>query len=242
MIYRNNTTKPLESPQAGFTIIELLIATTVFSMVLMVLLYGVLSFTHAYYSGVNSSTTQDATRTVINTVAQAVEFSGNTITPTPASQTAGRPYYFCAGGNTYYFILGSMYDGATPSSTDPGLFMDPGICTATPNFSATGAKEMLGANMRVTYLNLAQSATNTRLYTVSLGIAYGAADLLCNVSQDGHAGGCLPGDTVNGPSASVAGTNANDVVCKQAAGSQFCAHAGLSTTVSLRVSNGALAS
>ena len=210
------TTGISEGLQSGFTIVELLIATTVFSLVLIVLLYGVLSFTHAYYSGVNSSSTQDTARTIVNTVAQAVEFSGNVIYPN--AQVSGNKYYFCAGGNTYYYILGNMYDGAPPSSTDPGLFMDPGICRRhllrSPN---TGAKELLNANMRITYLTLVQSPSNPRLYTVSLGLAYGYGDLLCNNSKTGtgSTGGCLSSEGDYSQSASVIGTNANDVVCKQ---------------------------
>jgi len=223
-------------PEAGFTIVELLIATTVFSMVLMVLLYGVLSFTHAYYSGINASTTQDTARTIINSVAQSIEFSGSSI----LTSVSGNTYYFCTGGNTYYFILGSMYDGATPTSGDPGLFVQPGTCTSSPNFSATGSKEMLEANMRITYFQLAQPSVSSRLYNVSIGLAYGDSDLLCNNSKDGSPGGCI-GGTLNTQGISVIGSNADDVVCKQTSGSEFCAHAGLSTTVSLRVANGALA-
>jgi prepilin-type N-terminal cleavage/methylation domain-containing protein len=240
MKYRNSTTSQTNTTQSGFTIVELMIATAVFSLVLLVILYGVLSFTHAYYSGVNASATQNDARTIVNAIAQSVEFSGNTIIP--SADVSGSTYYFCVGGNTYFYNVGSMYNGPSPSLGDPGLYMEPSICTKTPNYSDVKGKELLGANMRVTYLSLAQSSTNARLYDIAVGLAYGYGDLLCNNSKSGtgSTGGCYSSDPSYNQSSSVVGTNADDVVCKQITGSQFCAHAGLSTTVSLRVSNGAL--
>jgi type II secretory pathway pseudopilin PulG len=233
--------------QEGFTIVELLIATLVFSMVLLVIIYGVLSFSHAYFTGVNSSATQTSARTIINSVSQAIEFSGNIITPTTVDSAAGYPpgtYYFCAGNTTYLFVQGAMYDGATPTKTDPGLFSLPGTCTSDP-FSkasaATAGKELLTANMRIPYLDVAQADVLGRLYSVGASVVYGESDLLCNVSKNGSAGGCQPGDAQNGTGVSVKGSGVNDVVCRQVTGSQFCAHAGLATTVSLRVANNELA-
>lgn len=227
--------------QDGFTIVELMIATLVFSMVLMVIIYGVLSFSHAYFSGVNSSATQTTARTIINTVSQAIEFSGNTITPTKAVVGHPNAFYFCAGDSTYYFIQGAMYDGATPSVSDPGLFMQPGACTNSPNFAAAGSKELLAASMRIPYLTVTQADALGRLYSVKTSVAFGDSDLLCNVSKNGSAGGCLKGNALNTQGVIIKGTGVNDVECHQISGSQFCAHAGLSTTVSLRVANNELA-
>jgi len=233
--------------QAGFTIIELLIATLVFSMVIIVILYGVLDFTHAYYSGVNSSSTQDTARNIMNTIAQSVEFSGSDITTTPTTlPAAGGLVSFCAGGTTYVYNWGVEYDASTgPSSTNAGLYAIAGGCQTLP-FAISGGQELLADHMRITYLSVTQSPANARLYTITLGLAYGGGDLLCNASDTNHPGGCLPGATQNSVSASVVGNSSyadgpeNDVQCLRITGSQFCARAGLSTTVSLRVANSAL--
>lgn len=221
----------------GFTIVELMIATAVFSLVLMVVLYGVLSFSHTYYRGVNSSTTQNMARTIINNVAQAIEFSGSSITATPASESAGNKYYFCAGGATYYYVLGALYDG-TATASNPGLYVEPGTCTSVPpDFSNPRGTELLASNMRITYLSVQPSSGNPSLYTIGIGLAYGDSDLLCSKSLGTGAGGCAsPADTA---SQLVAGTNPDDVACRSGTGYQFCAHAGLSTKVLLRVANGA---
>jgi len=46
--------------QSGFTLVELMIATMVFSVILLVITYGVVRFTNSYYKGLNSSTTNSA--------------------------------------------------------------------------------------------------------------------------------------------------------------------------------------
>jgi type II secretory pathway pseudopilin PulG len=241
----------ISNTENGFTIVELLIATTIFSMVIIVILYGVLSFTHAYYSGVNNTTTQGTARTVLNTIAQSIEFSGNSIVTTPVSLPApGNPVAFCAGDATYIYDWGTAYSSAAPlSSTNAGLYVAPGSCNTTAPYPIPipNGRELLSDNMRITYLTVSQSTAGSRLYTISLGLAYGDKDLLCNASRNGSGsgGGCLRGDALNtqdivvGNSAYVGGPE-NDVECRQTTGWQFCAHAGLSTTVSLRVAGGAL--
>jgi hypothetical protein len=77
-----------------------------------------------------------------------------------------------------------------------------------------------------------------------LGIAYGDSDLLCNQSKTGQ-GGCVPTDTENPMGRTITTNpssvnNVSDVECRDTAGFEFCAHAGLSTTVALRVASGVL--
>ena len=175
------------SNESGFTIVELMIATVVFSLVLLVIIYGVLNFSRAYYGGVNSTATQSTTRSIVNTTAQAIEFSGNFIVPSAAVVGHANTYYFCAGGNTYYYIQGVEYTGLSltdPSFLNaPGLFVQPGSCTNSPDPTKPGSKELLSANMRITYLQVTQDPTNARLFTIQLGLAYGDGDLLCTAHE-----------------------------------------------------------
>ncbi|HUB93962.1 MAG TPA: prepilin-type N-terminal cleavage/methylation domain-containing protein [Verrucomicrobiae bacterium] len=229
------------APQDGFTIVELLIATVVFSMVLLVITYGVLSFTHSYFFGINSSNTQTTARTIMNGVSQAIEFSGY---PVAVSTTdSGGISYFCAGGNEYVYIAGLLYKGS-PSAANPGLYVttdpdggnscpDPG----TTSLNYTTGKELLGSNMRVTYLTV--TSPSAQLYAIDLRIALGTADLLCNNSLGGGRGGCAQGAPQYSATTNVTGT---DVQCNNDTGSQYCAVAGLDTTVGLRVSPSAMGS
>jgi type II secretory pathway pseudopilin PulG len=235
--------------QMGFTIVELMIATVVFSMVMMVIVYGVLNFSHDYYDGITASTTQNTARNIINSITQSIEFSGMSIVSTPASLPgAGSEVYLCAGGSTYAYNWGTMYTG-TVSATNLGLYEITGTCQMPTASSIAAAqsngsgKELLNPNMRVTVLTVASDSTG-RLYTVTLGVAYGDSDLLCNQSKTGQ-GGCVPTDTENPMGRTITTNpssvnNVSDVECRDTAGFEFCAHAGLSTTVALRVASGVL--
>lgn len=223
------------SRQTGFTIVELMIATLVFSVILLVITYGVLRFTSAYYKGVNSSTTQDTARSVMDTVSQAIQFSGTQIVPTDGIGGTGGGY-FCAGGQIYVFKTGVPYDGAAPTASQPGLYVtaDNGSCNFAAVTYGTG-KELLGKNMRLVYLSVNNLSGQT--YTVSVRLAYASGggavdgnDLLC--APTAQPGSCTSATVLTDAQLAAAG---NDVICKLQTGSQFCAVSALSTTVLRRV-------
>lgn len=222
----------LQGRQTGFTIVELMIATMVFSVILLVITEGVLSFTHAYYSGLNSSATQNAVRNIIGNVTHSIEFSGDPVATT--DQTDGT--FFCAGSKVYVFKPGVEYQGGNTTS-DPGLYVMPsaGSCPSSRPSNLTGGKQLLGTNMRITRLSVTRLGA-TRSYVVAIRLAYGEGDLLCNTGNDGRTGGCAKGDQDYDTTSPVTG---DDVACKQQSGFQFCAVAGLTTTATLRVSNSA---
>jgi prepilin-type N-terminal cleavage/methylation domain-containing protein len=59
----------------GFTIIELLIATVTFSVILLIITGAIIQFSKVYYKGVVSSRTQEAARSVVDEVSKAAQFS-----------------------------------------------------------------------------------------------------------------------------------------------------------------------
>lgn len=83
--------------QKGFTIIELIIATTVFSVVLLLCTFGLMQIGNVYYRGITSTRTQNVTRNIIDMVSQDIELSDNGIIATNPSV----PSYFCAGHHRY---------------------------------------------------------------------------------------------------------------------------------------------
>lgn len=232
MMHRHFTPTPTQ-PQEGFTIVELMIATVIFSVVLLVITVGVLNFTHAYYSGVNSSNTQDTARSIVNNLAQAIEFSGTTISPTEPVSPGSATYYFCANNNTFIFIPGKLYDVSTPSASDPGLYQAATNSCDPTSVNYGQGRELLGQDMRVVLLSVAAGA-EPRTYTVKVRLAYGDDDLLCAPQsvQDSCASNAVL------TTSQIA--NHDDVTCRLQTGFQFCAVAGLTTTVALRVSSSVL--
>lgn len=229
------TSKRSTQHQTGFTIVELMIATLVFSTILLVITYGILRFTSAYYKGVNSSTTQDTARSIMDTVSQAVQFSGSTIVPTDGPG-ATNGTYFCAADHIFVFKAGKQYMGGTPTAANPGLF-EAATDGCKPSLVVySKGQELLGKHMRIANLQLINNGGQS--YTVSIRLAYSSGgdpahdgdDLLCSPSVNNS---CTSSRTM---------TNfaLPDLMCKTQTGSQFCATSALSTTVIQRVASSEL--
>jgi type II secretory pathway pseudopilin PulG len=210
--------------ETGFTIVELMIATLVFSMVLMLITVGVLSFTKSYYRGINQSNTQNTARTILEDVAQAVQFSGDAVTP-DLGVTNGS-HGFCLGNRLYSYLLGKqLWDAGTPDASlnqsRHVLLMDKaGSCGGenpvdVANAPANRTGELLKPRMRLSKLSIVQvdPLGKSDLYKITIRVVYGDDDLLNNPT---------------GPDAS----------CKVSiSGSQYCGQAELTTTVKKRITH-----
>jgi len=207
----NHSVAHLSDASSGFTIIELMIATLVFSTILVVITFGVIRFTNSYYKGVNSSTTQKTAQSVVDAVTQAVQFS--TGSPTPSTASDGVHGYFCVGGMKYIYVISVPYDAksapAVGASNAGGIYETTNTDACSSANPGPSVRQLLADNMRVTSLAFVPT-TNTSIWQFSLSVAYGDDDLLTATS---------------GP----------NVQCKTQTGSQFCAAISLSTVAQQRV-------
>lgn len=199
---------------AGFTIVELMIATMVFSTILVAITIGVLYFTRAYYKGVYASTTQNAARNVTESIAKAIQFgSSDDIVKQPQQASDGK-WYMCAGGYAFVYDFNGIYktDG-TGSSI--GVYMQPisGSSCDVPS-GITGQQQLLGDNMRITDLQVSEIAP----YTISVTVAHDVA-------------GATDQNT------SLTALTGSDVACKTGSGSEYCAVSTVTATVSPRVAD-----
>lgn len=233
--------------QQGFTIVELMIATMVFSVILVVITTGVLKFTNSYYKGLNSSATQTTARNLITSITQGVQYAGNSQLavqiPHPTDITKG---VVCVGNVHYYYTLGSLagsgYGVYETSQTDI-TNCDPTTTFAAMQADPTG-RELLAPHMRLTDIhvgrNAAAPATTLPLYDISVGIAFadddspGVVSLLCATSLP-DPGGCDPSDGDLTSQLIADPDNGPYVTCKSQSGSQFCAVVHLNTTVQARL-------
>lgn len=144
----------------GFTIVELLFSTTVFSIVLLLCLTALVQIGRMYYKGVTTSQTQTAARALLDEVSQSIQFSGAGVTP-PASLdgssapvgptiavggsiTASAVGYFCVGATRYTFVLDRVQDSSAAFNSGRKAIRhvlwadEPGVCNgATPATMAT---------------------------------------------------------------------------------------------------------
>src|SRR5688572_1794031 len=98
--------KPFKGPERGFTILELLVATIVFSVVLLLVTAGIMQITRVYYKGVTETNTQNTARTIVDTISQAIQFSGGDVTVTNPAAVPGTDYAFCVGNEQFSYRLG----------------------------------------------------------------------------------------------------------------------------------------
>ena len=189
----------------GFTIIELLIATVVFSVVLLVVSGAIVQFGRSYYKGVVQTRTQDVARNISQDVAQTIQFSRGA----PAKSTiAPNQFVLCIGNKRYSYVIGQQVGGLFKH----GLVADtPSPCASTSFDLAltslpVGAREYLGENMQLLKLDVIPTASG--LYEVTVSVAYGANSDL-NAAKDA----------------------CNPIII----GGQFCAISTLTTTVTSRL-------
>src|ERR1700677_3100882 len=88
--------------ESGFTIIELLIATLVFSTILLIATYGVIQIGRTYTKGYIGSLTQNTTRSIVDQISQAIQLSGPNTVQTGSS---GNYMSVCIGSIRYTYIL-----------------------------------------------------------------------------------------------------------------------------------------
>lgn len=215
--------------QDGFTVIELLIATIVFTVVLMLVTTGVIHFSNEYYKATNASATQNTVRTVSEDITQSLQF-GNTFA---SSQNTGVGMSaLCIGTKKYWYRAGVPYEGELTSGA-PGLYVtnwqsptDPTCDNSAASFPTSGGVQMLQENMRITSFSITPPSPT---YTVSLRVAYGDNDLLC--SPNG-AKNCASGF---GPYNTPIAKYGNDISCRSTKGSQFCAVSNITAAVGKRV-------
>jgi prepilin-type N-terminal cleavage/methylation domain-containing protein len=209
--------------QSGFTIIELMIATVVFTVILLVVTVAIIGFSRDYYHGVVLSDTQGTARAIADDVTRSIEFNGGDIVPLVSG---GQVRGYCLGSSKRYSFESFQQVDDTPNTSQHqghhGLVSDslPGCSNATAPINvktindlaslpptSTNARELLGQHMRLAKLTINPVGA---LYVVNVKVVYGDDDLVSSPTDP-------------------------NMYCKSMAGSQFCAVSELTTTVKQRL-------
>lgn len=190
MAYRR--TKALFRNQ-GFTIVELLIASAVFSVVLIGALAGFLQIGRVFYKGTSLAATQETARQILNEVSDNIQNAASV-----SSVQSDTPYdYFCVGNVRYTFEIGRAVDTSNTDSFTRndryGLMKDtlPGSNACAPPCPKSPAPceadqtrwdspvELLGDNMRLQDFKIqSNTSISADYYTISVVVAFGDSDLL----------------------------------------------------------------
>lgn len=204
---------------SGFTILEVLIASMVFTVVLMLCVTVVTRLGQLYFKGVTSSQIQDLTRNLTDEFSQQIQFGSSLPIPDSiaGNDTPTLPLIFCVGDNRYRAIMNRKLDPPTvPSVLKRIAYSGPCVTTDT---GFTDATELAVNNMRILKLSIIRSPADPYIWSLSIRLALGDDDLLSYSSAST--------DT-----AAVYGS----AICRSGiSGSNFCATSELSSTILRRV-------
>lgn len=222
------------SDSTGFTILELIIATTVFGLMLLVATTGMIQIGRAYYKGTIVAKTQEGTRGVVEDITKTIQFGGNVSivtdqTPPIVLASGLSSHATCIGNQRYTYVVGQRIDPKT--SAKHALWFDVkkegALCSpvdldnANPSYSggANGGtvdttktsvqRELLSKGMRLAKFSIVDQGTSGA--TVTVKVIYGEDDLLLDKTDP----------------------NANCV--SSSIGGQFCAFSELTTFVTKRL-------
>lgn len=208
--------KRVHTQQTGFTIVELLIATAVLSVLMLIATVTITSIGNLFFKGFNQSRIQNDTRNITNEVAQQLQLSDGYATASDNSVPTRPITSYCIGTTRYSALVGIQI-GSSANQSQHVLWRDTvpaGSCTALSAAAmnsvspSSGGTELIAPSSRLTAFSISGSAP----FTISVGVAYGDDDLL-------HLSGL-------------------NTTCNGGSGSQFCATSSLTTAVSPRVSSG----
>lgn len=210
----------------GFTIIELMIATSVFSVVLLLVSMGIIKIGHTYYKGIIEARTQETARNISTDVSQTLQFANGQ--KKPGASLGSGVEQFCIGNTRYTAFLNKQVkvgvDGLKSEKMNPS-----DACNDTNPLVGTEDKEMLGNNMRLLRFNVDPADALSRTWKIDVRLAYGDNDLFSHYQADGVTAAGWDGVDVK----SSAVDNAN---CKSGiAGGSFCATSQLDIIVKKRL-------
>ncbi len=205
----------------GFTIVELMISTAVFSFILLITSAGVIAIGRAYYKSLTSTRVQESARSLMEDVSRSVQFSANgSVQGDDDINNDGVPVAIrvrCFGDDRYTYTIDQRVTGNNNGiyrDVMPSTGCQPSNCFNQPKAGCNG-RELLGENMRLLIFDLTGSPPS-----LLVKIAYGDNDLLSNYNDAGV--------RLN--------ENYADVQCRAGiAGSNFCAVSQLETSVTSRV-------
>lgn len=245
----------LRRHQKGFTIIELMIATTVLSTILVLVTIVMVNIGTLYYRGINQARVQDAVRTISDDIIKNVQLSDKSPIGPISVPGVANTYAYCVGPVRYTYVLGAAIGnkapgtsityyqvlwrdtnpspGSCPTQIDPTNPASAEVDLTKSNLAnldaANQGKELVTSNSRLTQFSM---ATGTSLTTVTVGIAYGDNDLLCNPSL--IAASCNTATAMP----SWVDYRGSNVLCKNGKGDQFCSTASLTSSAIKRVASG----
>lgn len=225
------TKTPQHSNQAGFTLVELLIATSVLSVLLVMATVIMISIGNLYYKGVNQSRIQNNVRSLSDEISERLQTS-NGARPAAADLAQPGVIAYCIGDTRYTAVIGKQI-GKGADQSKHVLWRDknntPSSCTGSlPTMSSdtpsAGGAELIAPGARLTKFSIVGISP----YEVNIEVVYGEDDVLCNANVAGDCNETTKSTHLSDSGAQIRCKGSKDT-------SRFCATAALNTLVTRRL-------
>lgn len=179
--------------QSGFTVIELMISTTIFSLVLMLCMSGILQITKMYYRGITQTKTREVARSITDEIGEAVRFTNQSVAIGPVVNgpqindlSANSVGYFCIGQKRYSYAIDRQVKSTPVANTKQkkhALWVDQTLnCSSAADLNVdvptANGRDLVPQNMRLYELSIVEKDAVKNIYNISVGVAYGDDDLL----------------------------------------------------------------
>jgi prepilin-type N-terminal cleavage/methylation domain-containing protein len=224
--------------QKGFTIVELLIATTVLSIILVLVTVMMINIGDLFYKGINQVRVQDNVRNLSTEIGQQLQLSNDTLLS--VNNPIGTPSAYCIGTTRYTYLIGAQLNSS------PGLYQSQHVvwrdsvpensCTAmsTAQFSSvdpsSGGTELMTPSALLTEFIINYTGSS---YNITIGEAYGGYSVLCDAGVGNDCNQSVASSNVWSPTTPSSPAN---VLCKGNDGDRFCATDILTSTIVQRIS------
>jgi prepilin-type N-terminal cleavage/methylation domain-containing protein len=155
--------------QKGFTIVELMIASTILTVLLVSASFVLVQIGRLYYKGVITSRTQDTARNIIESISRPAQLEGAKITDV----VSGEWRVICVGNQRF-----SIRENKIATSADPFVALKDYVatsdqCNVAATASSAGVESLLANNMRIASLGISEA---DGMRQVSVTVAYGEID------------------------------------------------------------------
>lgn len=252
------TNKHLQ-PQSGFTIVELMIALSVLSVLLLICTFTLINLGGMYVKGNNKAHVQDVARNLMSGISNDIRTGG----AAPERSSMGiKSGSLCIGTTRYSYLTGRQVRSSPDTSSDKmqtrhALWRDTlnssGNCAAVDQVKmqktnpTTGmldavvdsGQELIPEHMRLTRLSITPVDSGA-LYKVEVGVAYGDNDLLCARGKNLQGGKDCDVDNITqhtgGHVSNIINPSGHAIGCTGGKGGQFCAASNLQIIVARRLS------
>ena len=212
----------IKSSEAGFTIIELMIALTALSLILVMSTVIMMRLGDIYTKGVTMANLQNNTRNLSGDIASALQFTGSDLKCQPEGCGTGTTKAQCIGSTRFSYILNEPlgYDSSNDTTNTHVLWkdtmtnsakcepLDLSLAVPKDDVSKDDGSELLQEHVRLSRFSIDEVPDESGKFRIEIWTAYGDDDLV-----------------LESPA----------LACRSDRGSDFCALSKISTTVIKRV-------